>query len=1048
MQNVYFRSECVDARSAINIGLQLAASRLRVPLNERQPFKPRTLSYERQGRLQCSARHRLFFRGHQSVRSLSSPNFLRPGLQILSSTHSFYRLASTLAIPKLEIDHDEDEGKDGELFSSRLSPTERKHLVGSVPDEGFNDQEPVYYMEDDEDESPHRPNGYPPNSMKIKYSGLEWLGMWLDRRYTHDRERIFQHAQKQVSRFGTTLPTILLEHLNRSANSKNAVEELNHKTPVLVKPSISEHLDHNGFIDHAMRKHDPKTPSFLDPSILQHLDRHGYSSQDLHVWSWIVISPTGDIMADRFFESLDSALKLPNFLLLEILRRPNLNPRILKKILIYCWDCLIGPSSSNWDSLLASDAQYATLEKLSRNQHQYQRRAIAFEENFFKILICRLLKHARRNWPAAVTSITRMVPVFSQQLLHYCKSEKPESYLKFHKQTCSLHNTVLQRLSLPMKIHPFRSMTYAWEAQCILLESARSVGSRQLLLNQSSYMAVAQVLVGLIKSPLEERNTILMERSWPPWRKNLDGMDLQRSPEDDKSRVTLAIAQMLEAGYEPDSVGRSLGIYGGKDVDGTPTVQTRSVARAGSLSEDEWTARIRATRDVQEAWSAFESLPEEVPYALRHYTAMFEKLIADNKRRSMVSPRYSIHGDGKEVMPPVVENLSHNERLRVRPPTVNELYDRMIRQKEGGLTPEGNCLELLLTNAPSFTRGAWYLLDSPTNLLAVDMIIGLREIGPDLNSAPEAIFVAAIHLICRQARASLLRYPQTANLDAIIQHRDKARSGRPSFQRLNCFRRLQIEYNPLLHALNLLKAWNTPSRLPWYTFWKALALKETVLSRSLINTPWNHILSWQILEASLEDFKNAGNTLDVGGFQIICLCFHKVWLAVEHYGSSGGAVDEIREKLLNGGQRVKQMFHELAMTEDGAEAAEEKYHMPRMLFEFHGTEIHSYVRVLGLLNDKEEILAVAEWMVSHKDELFRTASTTKNGFTSSSLVFTAMRSFLEVTEEGDKEKNELFIHRLRSCIERLEFVHWPEDAKVAFYRAKWAIKTAEEQPVV
>jgi hypothetical protein len=326
------------------------------------------------------------------------------------------------------------------------------------------------------------------------------------------------------------------------------------------------------------------------------------------------------------------------------------------------------------------------------------------------------------------------------------------------------------------------------------------------------------------------------------------------------------------------------------------------------------------------------------------------------------------------------------------------------------------------------------------------MIIGLRQIGSELNTLPESVFVAAIHLICRQARENVIGSPRNANAKVIIEHRYKARAALRK-QRRNrlSVTRLPVTDNPLLHALNLLKAWHKPARPPWYTFWKALALKETVISHKFGNSALNHILSWQILEASLKDFTAMGLTIDTAGFRLICICYLKAWLAVERYDSSGGSANEYREKLKKSSQKVKQIFAEITMIGEDADK-EERYHLPQMLSEIHFAELHAYLRVLGVLNDKEGILAVADWMVSRKREISRTASTTKNGHFHGVGVIIAMRALIEVEdEETDERTQTLFSQRLQSLIECVpEFGHWPTDEEAASYRDNWATTIAEE----
>ena len=131
-----------------------------------------------------------------------------------------------------------------------------------------------------------------------------------------------------------------------------------------------------------------------------------------------------------------------------------------------------------------------------------------------------------------------------------------------------------------------------------------------LHLDRDSYRAVASVLAASPKSPKEAKFARLLRRSWPPWRKELDGMDVERSPEEDISRAVAAVSRMKEAGYPEEPIDRAIQILGGREPDGTPTIQTRSLIRKRRLKpsrvkstqpfaqnvEVEWVARIRAKR--------------------------------------------------------------------------------------------------------------------------------------------------------------------------------------------------------------------------------------------------------------------------------------------------------------------------------------------------------------------------------------------------------------------------------------------------------------------
>jgi len=641
-----------------------------------------------------------------------------------------------------------------------------------------------------------------------------------------------------------------------------------------------------------------------------------------------------------------------------------------------------------------------------------------FEETTFMPLVCRLLEQARRTWPPAMKSIAHMVPEYFRQLamLHgnSCNNISP----KLRRRLSLMFNKVLHRLSLPAYATPFKSMEINWNSQKVLLASAIQF-SPSLVIDKVSYRAVAKVFAASKKSLHEEKYAQLMEPSWPPWRKEQDGMDVQRTPAEDLSRVTIALSKMTEAGYPEDRVDRGINMLGGRDSDGTPTIQTRTLPditlrkpRADCEITEEWTARIRATRDAQEAWNAFTALPAGVQPSHPMYHAMFEKLCFEEVRSGRRHQYDAAPGDGKEVTPVPQNNFSESEKLRTRPPNKEQFYSQMVQRSA---RPSGRLLSLLLFHAKNLQTGIMYLRDSYLPKAQVDALLGnLRTDNSTVLAAiPDHVMAAFIKLVCRSAR-------HTANRPLGIDVRSNAIA--PFIRRQPSLPYPRIMSNPLLHALELLKAYRQPSRSPWYVFFVALAQKDIIIDRKLGRDPFNDILAWKILSAALKDSHKFGLKLDPLGLKITCNGLEKALVASRELPNHQAAVME-------SGQVVQRMFAELTdIGYQGPRIAE--YHMPTLLHTVEGSVLHAYVRVLGMMGNKDLILAVARWMVMCQLDLNRVALSARNGRKSLRKTIVSMRVFVD---EGNSVNNEA-VTQLRSLIEELDgWEGWPTDDEVKAY---------------
>jgi hypothetical protein len=759
---------------------------------------------------------------------------------------------------------------------------------------------------------------------------------------------------------------------------------------------------------------------------------------DVNNWAWIVSAQSVDEMAERF---LSTGSNNPTFLLLEILRRDILQVRTLKLLLCYTWNQLVGTPRSNLTTISETELNAIVVppSEAPRSHLNPSSRPPTLEDSTFIMIISRLLRQARRIWAPAVVNISHMAGLIIHLILHSNNCDPRQLDPRMHHRLCRIYNHTLRLLALPASIDPLKSMSYNWRAQTVLLEAVGHLNP-PLTLDQDSYRAVVQVLAASKKSERESRVANLRTRSWPPWRIDQDGMDAQRSLEDDLSRVVSATMRTKESGYTESVKDQAFRILGGQEPDGTPTIQTRKLIKRrprpaerkahSDVEPDLWAARIEATRDIQEAWSAFKGFEEQGGQpSSRMYLAMFEKLDFDKARSGKKAQYDASPGDGKEVFTPLTDNVSTFYRQRLLPPSFDELYDKMI---QSGSRPTGRLLTFLLGHARTVGKGLQYLRDSQVNQRAVAFLSGDKEISPAiLEKLPASTFAAFIMLLCRFAPRAVCTETSPSKSDEADEHDENAELAQigSEYQILEPKRHSGgPQLNPLLHTMELLKESRTHFRPAWYALFAALARRGVIIDRGLVGDPRNDLLSWQVLVAALGDFHRCGLELDPRGFQIICHGLEKAVLASFDV--------TLAEKVAAFAQYPVTVVVDEFMKMSEAEEMDPPYRIPKLLHSIGGEHLHAYVRVLGLIEDYEGIKYLLKWMRTHHEALEEIAIQSRNGPKLIRRVFIAMRVFLSGTVyEAEAE-------RLIESVEKWD--GWPQEFEAQKYLERWTGKPRSE----
>ncbi|CAK7240464.1 MAG: hypothetical protein STHCBS139747_001906 [Sporothrix thermara] len=487
-----------------------------------------------------------------------------------------------------------------------------------------------------------------------------------------------------------------------------------------------------------LRQDEARRPTSLSESLcdaetwrtrLNSLAFKGITEGDIQSWLWILAAQDPDERIARFVA--DEARPKPVFLLFQLLRRDETFHK--------------GRSLTGLYNYIARHHVHSRMRPpASELPFGAVRRAVDPALNMapstFATLLRLLVHHYLRLWPSALPAVARLVVAYVETLPRMVKRGEQQAFA----DACRIFNYALVLFQRRSPVSPVFQMRYNWRAQKVLLAMSTTL-ARPLLINRAGFRAIRRVLLALGKSPAERNVALRMARTWPPYRRDWDGRDELRQAQDDFSRSAQAGVLMREAGYAEAEHDRALGVLGGVLPGESPTVQTRSLSprtwtgfRASLNVFSTWAARVKATRDVNEAWHEFQAAPDDTDgngNALRPniqvYAEMFKKLVAmpvdfhptppgSSSSTGQAVGRHGkelLPGDAKEVYPVNDATLTAFEKQRLRPPTLAVLYAQMLH--DDGIRPVGDCLSVLLQHAPTLDAAMKYLHDSPLDKAAI-----------------------------------------------------------------------------------------------------------------------------------------------------------------------------------------------------------------------------------------------------------------------------------------------------------------------------------------
>ncbi|KAG8624253.1 hypothetical protein KVT40_007320 [Elsinoe batatas] len=464
------------------------------------------------------------------------------------------------------------------------------------------------------------------------------------------------------------------------------------------------------------------------------IDRHrenfrqlGYTEANIEEWRNLVETENSDLLLDilrRATRQLDdekqsSGKTIPWFVLLYVASRPLLAPSVLQALLAY----LDGLSRQKGAGIRAHDADMATTMpqddarsrmRLLWKTYKTRERLLPNEMVVLLEVYSHLISHARTSWPEILEATTISLLAW----LPLTRPSRSSSWITSLPRTRRLNgplsqaddfaalafaaNTVLKLLAQPCKSRTFKNSTIQEASQVRVVQYMASC-SRPLDLNRTGYRSIASVQLMLRKTPNEIRWTELQSLSWPPWKYDRTAMDSRIGPEHGVSNALQALRRMREVGYRPAGWENVATVYTGWDDDGSPTVQTRQFLGSFQDWQTEtimWSARIRTTRTIREAWAAFQAYWDSgVTWRTTVCQSMLEKILLNISREAQLKHRdeaghkttdkdlLPLQHDTK-VFPGEVREIwpsppsSHLETYtRTAPPSLSEFLDLMKERK-------------------------------------------------------------------------------------------------------------------------------------------------------------------------------------------------------------------------------------------------------------------------------------------------------------------------------------------------------------------------------
>jgi hypothetical protein len=725
------------------------------------------------------------------------------------------------------------------------------------------------------------------------------------------------------------------------------------------------------------------------------LNAFGYGLQDVKLWSLSLLSRQSHDAAAMLFAKEQPAP--PYFVLVLLLHRGAVGHRALQILLRHLRD-----------KIYYEPIRYTGLKYI------------------LALFIC----HANRNWPESLPFVAELVTAGLAKLFKQSK-EGGRVSTRYASRLTSLSNDFLFQFAGNISQNPVVSAVYQEKAQFKILRFMANQ-SPALIVTRDGFRALARVQAAHRKTSEEAEWARLKSPSWPPWKTNRTAMDESKEIEHGLSRASQVITRMHEAGYVSRTWEDILGIYAGRDTDGSPTIQHRTALsflpfhkpKHLLISSYEWAARIRATRTRREAWACFLSFEASgIPPTSHIYLAIFEKIARQEVKleagvlqRSAQSPLHTVllPGDAMEVWPE--PSSSHDAVYISEPlPTYENLWERMM--KRGDVRMDDRLLVFLFDTAPKFSL-VIDILESPCH-----DFISLRSLldapvssKPIKWPIPQVLFAAFIRCLFRFGRFQ--GSPEAIVFDSSATASHKA----------------MLESDPtyrMHYSFSILSQYRPQYRPAWTAWMRGIAYRARK-SR----TQFSRVEAWKILRRLFRQMQEVDVQPDSEQFQLLCQAAEYAWRWSVGPGKGCKEGRWMTSRRDQWARDLRLEFH--AFVRPHADLPTSSVQVP------DPAALHAYARVLGELHDYEGLYSFSSWMAAHHQEITTKANARHTGLNRIRRTLCALRVGLArgsgLSREGKAGASEDIVELVKAQVNQVQaWGGWPTANEVSAYkRLSWS----------
>lgn len=730
---------------------------------------------------------------------------------------------------------------------------------------------------------------------------------------------------------------------------------------------------------------------------LSFLHYNGHSEEDIQQWVACLLESSSDTAAEIFQQHRQNT---PLFLVLLFLRRKRIRTSALCTIMRH----------------LSSRFQAGAIEWLS-----------------LRVLVIRLVRHARVSWPESLPWIASF---FCAHASHICNRQGRNTLQSpnFLSSLTLFCNVFLSLLSLTVAQRPFLAVRSQESAQFRVLQFMASCDPA-VAVTRTGFRATTSVQLIHAKTKQEIEWAHLKGPAWPPWKEDRNAMDEDKGYDFGASRASLIMHRMQEAGYSIGDWEELAEMYAGWDTDQSPTIQTRTTLGQPSVRRDPvtsqsllWAARIRTTRTKREAWACFLAYESSnVPPTSSVYMAMFDKLhypeVEERDREDQGTSAGEdtlLPGDVKEVWPDPSSPLNL-VYLSEAVPTFDQFYRRMQKNR---VQPDGRLFAFLIDTLPEFPA-CLDLLEQYQDQFrggVRHLLHGACLEGDRVLPVPEYFFAAFIRFLLRFGMCS-------------SQHLDMQKGASPDSHDEKFWSDAAYRFD---YARELLLYYSPTYRPAWTAYMRALVFKTggTKARKSLL------VDRYTVMCALFEKMDAVDLEPDEDQIQLLYFAAASAARGAYHRRSWERMQDDLH-RMSTASYLLRTVFHNLVQANIDANFGGPNSSQDSIILHLPNPVVyHAYVRALGFLSDWEGLYSFSRWMTAHHHELNERANAQFGGPAMMHRTILALRCALEGTLDGVKKQERApqeIIELVKAEIECVEGWGWPPDSYTEYYSQRLAL---------